>query len=359
MEYKRYLTLDVNANSKLETVKVKQGDASARFINIILESDGRRYFTEPGCTIVFRCEKPDGTGVMYDNIHENEELGRTLITLDYDDTICVELTDQVTIVPGRVKADIAFFKDERVLSSMPFIIEVIFSPNTSEQAVSTDDFQILQGAIADAYNFRELLDTKSDIDHNHDGVYLKEHQSLEDYALKTELPVNVSELENDSNYATVEYVDTATEPIAVNAAAIEALDESKMQYAILVFNGYYIFLDEQIKTFAEIREMCLDNKHFVYLKYSNRLYIPQYVNENNVFFEAAYIDNNVPYMHRIAINSRNAISVSTKTLATKNDVDELKATVTELVANKANRSEIPSDEHIYRLIDNKLAAWRR
>lgn len=49
------------------------------------------------------------------------------------------------------------------------------------------------GAISKGADISEL---------NNDVGYLTEHQSLEDYALKTEIPTKVSELENDSKYLT-------------------------------------------------------------------------------------------------------------------------------------------------------------
>ena len=42
-----------------------------------------------------------------------------------------------------------------------------------------------------------------------DSGYLTEHQSLTDYAKKTDIPSNISELNNDANYTTKTYVDTA------------------------------------------------------------------------------------------------------------------------------------------------------
>lgn len=120
---------------------------------------------------------------------------------------------------------------------------------------------------------------------------------------------------------------------------IANIDETKMEYSILNFDGSSIKLDGTTKTFSELKELCLNKKNFAYLLYSNRLYIPQYVNENNVWFEAAYIDNDIPYMHRIGINSRNSISVVTKALAVKSDMDVAKAKIAMLESNIGNIME--------------------
>lgn len=125
-------------------------------------------------------------------------------------------------------------------------------------------------------------------------------------------------------------------------------DATAMEYKVLGFNGS-AFLDESGNTldFATLHELCLDKKNFVYVSYSNRLYIPQYINTNNVWFEAAYIDNEVPYMHRLGINSRNSVNVYTKALAVKSDMDAAKesiatlgSAVEELSENKADKTAL-------------------
>lgn len=143
--------------------------------------------------------------------------------------------------------------------------------------------------------------------------------------------------------------DVTAESIRDALGYTPADDATAMEYKILGFNGS-AFLDESGNTldFATLHELCLDKKNFVYVSYSNRLYIPQYINTNNVWFEAAYIDNEVPYMHRLGINSRNAVNVYTKALAVKTDMDAakesiatLESAVEELNENKADKSEIP------------------
>lgn len=143
--------------------------------------------------------------------------------------------------------------------------------------------------------------------------------------------------------------DVTAESIREALGYTPADDATAMEYKVLGFNGS-AFLDESGNAldFSTLHELCLDKKNFVYVSYSNRLYIPQYINTNNVWFEAAYIDNEVPYMHRLGINSRNAVNVYTKALAVKSDMDAAKesiatmeSAVDELGANKADKSEIP------------------
>lgn len=112
-------------------------------------------------------------------------------------------------------------------------------------------------------------------------------------------------------------------------------DGDMMRYYIINFDGTAFKHNGETLTFDQIKEKCLDTVHFVYAQYNNRLYIPQYISNNNIFFDAAYIDSDTPQMHRIAISSSNYTS--------KYDFVLAKA------------SDVPSDQHINDLIDAKLA----
>lgn len=98
------------------------------------------------------------------------------------------------------------------------------------------------------------------------------------------------------------------------------LDAVKMQYAILNFDGTAFTLGGQTLTFAQIKDLCLNKKDFVYALYENRLYIPQYVSGSNIFFDASYIQSDIPKMHRISINSSNQVSQYSFELAKLTDI---------------------------------------
>lgn len=102
-------------------------------------------------------------------------------------------------------------------------------------------------------------------------------------------------------------------------------DATAMVYKILTFDGS-AFKDESgsTLTFSQIKNLCLDTKNFVYALYSNRLYIPQYVSNSNIFFEASYIQSDKPQMHRISISSTNAVTQYDMNLATESSVGSLK-----------------------------------
>lgn len=147
MNYTREITLDISLDKELPVVRVKQGDASARYILAALEKDGETFIPESGVEIMFRCEKPDGRAVLEDTETLDSELERYLVVNNGDGTVTVELVEQVTTAPGRCRCDLCLYKDEQVLSSLPFVIQVIPSPNTTTLAVSSDDFRTLVSRI--------------------------------------------------------------------------------------------------------------------------------------------------------------------------------------------------------------------
>lgn len=143
MNYIHEITLDINLAGEMPVVKVKQGDSSARFILATLEKDGAAFIPDEGVGIIFRCEKPDGFGVLEDSVTEDSELERYLVVDNRDGTVTIELTEQVSTCPGRCRCDLCFYKDEKILSSIPFGIHVFPSPNTTHLAVSSNDFRTL------------------------------------------------------------------------------------------------------------------------------------------------------------------------------------------------------------------------
>lgn len=122
------------------------------------------------------------------------------------------------------------------------------------------------------------------------------------------------------------------------------LDARKMEYAILNFTGSAFTLDGTVLTFAEIKELCLNKKDFVYALYANRLYIPQYISNSNLFFEASYIDSDIPQMHRISINSSNQVSQFSYNLAKTTQIPTALPTPNKLTLTGAVTGEFDGSE---------------
>lgn len=148
MEYTREVTLDFSLHEVVPFVRVKQWDASTRSILVYLKKDGETYIPESDITIMFRCEKPDKRGVMLDSQFIDEELQRTLVVDNRDGTVTIELVDQCTVVPGKCYCDLCFIKDDEIISTLPFVLDVRPSPDIAKRATSTDDFRTLANAIA-------------------------------------------------------------------------------------------------------------------------------------------------------------------------------------------------------------------
>lgn len=102
--------------------------------------------------------------------------------------------------------------------------------------------------------------------------------------------------------------------------------DKKMEYCILDFDGTKFTHNGTTLAFTRIKNLCLDGTSFVYAQYNNRLYIPQYVSNNNIFFQATYIDSDVPQIHRISINNSNQVSQYSYNLAKDTDVPTIPVT---------------------------------
>lgn len=146
MEYTRSIKLDINPSGLPPVIRIKQGDGSARFIEITLLKDNVAWTPESGVVFYFRCEKPDGTALMTDSTTIDPTLNRKLINVS-GGTITVELVAQADAVSGRCKCDLCLTKNEQVLSTIPFVLDVVASPNTANRIASTDEFAALVEAL--------------------------------------------------------------------------------------------------------------------------------------------------------------------------------------------------------------------
>lgn len=146
MEYTRSIKLDINPSGLPPVIRIKQGDGFARFIEITLLKDNVAWTPESGVVFYFRCEKPDGTALMTDSTTIDPTLNRKLINVS-GGTITVELVAQADAVSGRCKCDLCLTKNEQVLSTIPFVLDVVASPNTANRIASTDEFAALVEAL--------------------------------------------------------------------------------------------------------------------------------------------------------------------------------------------------------------------
>lgn len=149
MEYIYDITLHFAPSGEIPVVRVKQGDASTRYIRATVVNGDDIYIPGAEQTILFREEKPDGTCVLLDSSYYDNELGRNLVTLDESGRIVIELTDQTSSCVGLCRCDLCFTAGGDSLSTSPFVMDVWGTPDVTGAAVSSDDFRTLINALND------------------------------------------------------------------------------------------------------------------------------------------------------------------------------------------------------------------
>lgn len=128
------VNIDLARRGATPVFYAKQYDAQSRQLAFRLFSGGIAYTPPEGTAAVFRAGKPDGTGVFYDGqINDN--------------TVTVELVQQVTAAAGNVLCEVSLMRDKTRLSTFNAIITVEASPVSDEQIVSSDYYTALQSMI--------------------------------------------------------------------------------------------------------------------------------------------------------------------------------------------------------------------
>lgn len=233
MEYTREIVLNIIPDSSIPVVRVKQGDASTRFIRAIVVKDHEILIPGAEQIVMFREQKPDGTGVMLDSAYEDIQLGRMLVTVDEDGAVIIELVAQTTTCPGLCRCDLCFIQDDRTISTASFVLDVERAPDISGGAVSSDDFRTLINAIRDVglSSTTQLTDmTDVALDNTQNGQVLAYSSSLRkwvnknmsDYGYLTEAAVNT--LIDNRQYQTVAQINQLI------ADYVSALDGNQVEY---------------------------------------------------------------------------------------------------------------------------------
>ncbi|MGP1361057.1 MAG: BppU family phage baseplate upper protein [Candidatus Fimenecus sp.] len=129
MVIKKQIALDFGRDTITITVFAKQYDKDSRIIDIVPLSSGQPLKLEDGTTAKLKLTKADGKAVI----------SSCKIS---DGKISVELSEQCLTSAGTARAEIALYKDDKLLSSQVFYIEVKKSAfNEEEAAESNNDFK--------------------------------------------------------------------------------------------------------------------------------------------------------------------------------------------------------------------------
>lgn len=134
-------TVDFASNNNFVYVKAVQGDGhSVRYVDVTMVAAGRPYTVETDkVRAVIRGTKPD-----------NKEIFNTCEFLN-DNTVRVELTQQMTAVPGKVNAEISIMDLEENSTLTSFAFFIFVEPNAADVSyiTSSDEFTLLVQKIND------------------------------------------------------------------------------------------------------------------------------------------------------------------------------------------------------------------
>ena len=150
------ITKVVNVDLNLpiyERLTAKQGDIASRFILFHL-LDGDTPFDLTGKSVRVYARKPDKTEIFNDLVINDKTKGYCTL----------ELTSQCLAEAGIVKMELYISESGKVLTSIPFDLEVIGCINTTNSVVSTNEFSALEaalGSLQDYNNFkREIVEAR-------------------------------------------------------------------------------------------------------------------------------------------------------------------------------------------------------
>ena len=138
------INLDFAKDPSQEYVWAKQGDQETRFVEVIPFDNGQAYTLTGGITARVGATKPDGTTVFDDCTISGGH-------------IIVELTAQMLAVAGILVAEVQLYDGTELLSSQIFYVKVKESAYDVNAPVSSDEFNSLVNALAEAEEFLEMV----------------------------------------------------------------------------------------------------------------------------------------------------------------------------------------------------------
>ena len=135
--YTTQIDLDLSGERMPAVVYAKQGDVSARQLDIGFIDNGPVYKIPEAATARIWIKKPDGTAVY----NEAEISG---------DRVLAELTSQSLAAAGDARAEIALYQGETLLSTSVFVIRIERNVRSEDAAESSNEFGVLNTLVKDA-----------------------------------------------------------------------------------------------------------------------------------------------------------------------------------------------------------------
>ena len=138
--------VNVNLHQPIyERLTAKQGDIASRYLLFHL-LDGDKPFDLTGRSVRVYARKPDKTEIFNDLIINDETKGYCTL----------ELTSQCLAEVGIVKMELYISESGKVLTSIPFELEVIGCINTANAVTSTNEFSALVAALSSLQEYDNL-----------------------------------------------------------------------------------------------------------------------------------------------------------------------------------------------------------
>ena len=142
--------VNVNLHQPIyERLTAKQGDIASRYLLFHL-LDGDKPFDLTGKSVRVYAIKPDKTEIFNDLTINDASKGYCTL----------ELTSQCLASAGVVKMELYISESGKVLTSIPFELDVIACINTANGVASTNEFSALEvalGSLQDYYNLRSEI----------------------------------------------------------------------------------------------------------------------------------------------------------------------------------------------------------
>lgn len=155
-------------------IDAKQHDVKSRYLKIKLYNQGQEFnVNDKDLAYKFFAIKPDGTEVFNNCTIENGY-------------VVIELTGQTLAVPGKVKAELMVTgaTNGEVLTTKPFIINVIKSINSSKAIESTNEYSVIMNLVRDLNEYWRI--------HRYHSVY-------DVKSTVSSVPINISEMTSEDS----------------------------------------------------------------------------------------------------------------------------------------------------------------
>lgn len=294
-------------------IDAKQHDLKSRFLKIKLFNEAKEFnVNDRDLAFKFFARKPDGTEVFNNCTVENN-------------FVVIELTSQTLAVAGKVKAELMITgrANGEVLTTKPFIINVIESINSQSAIESTNEYSVIMNIV------KELEE------------YWRIHRYYSVYDVKTDVvtvPVNIAELTREDGVnvylngvrliENVEFrIDFTAAPTCVNLRGNWT-------------NGDQLYFEFLRRVKGKTTGSDVGNVTSIS---ANKVAIqPEVFNKNNVQEALTYIKSNV-----VGGDNLNSLQTANKTNFI-NAINELVQRVVKLEATNGNRA-LTRNSHIYTL----------